>query len=334
MQSSGNFVNSLKRIIDDCYPNNGAYYTRTGGETAAPAHYWYIRGDFYVYDQYLSAYTGSAQAYAENVTIPLSITAESHGKITLMDVKPNRYAYFNIKTVDASYKSQTDTTAIIVGNKTYRLNDPITYWDWSHLTTTEQGFFALETWVCTNEATYQDKTYKKGDVFDTQPTTLYVCKEAFMEGTTQYEKGHVFTADEYAALTGETSQSKCALVFNQTNAVNHDNGFLLTFDWDNPDVWNDYYHAVNGDVTERSSKYNSIPDGYITSPSFKFTGTGTQVLGQLSYTVGDIIDENTYTYQTQNISGKGYVNESTQAQFELEYIAIAKQNYEKRVFFI
>ncbi|MBO7247902.1 MAG: hypothetical protein J6V02_06115, partial [Bacteroidaceae bacterium] len=61
--SSGNFVHSFKQIVDDCYPNNG--------DKKSPAHYWYVRGDFYVYNQTISAYTGTPQSYSETVSIPL-----------------------------------------------------------------------------------------------------------------------------------------------------------------------------------------------------------------------------------------------------------------------
>lgn len=53
-ETSGNFVHSTQTIIDDCYPESNRY----SGDNAVPAHYWYIKGQVYVYDQYISAYTG------------------------------------------------------------------------------------------------------------------------------------------------------------------------------------------------------------------------------------------------------------------------------------
>ena len=355
MQTSGNFVNSAKRIIDDCYPLSGAYYNREGGEVAAPAHYWFIRGDYYVYDQYISAYTGSSQAYAENVSIPLTITAESQGRLQLAQVQPNLYAYWsNINQISETYRSHVDREAILVGGTTYKLNDPIDYWTWSHLSTAEKNFFTEETWVCNNDATYGTRQYKKGDVFSSRPADIYVCKEGFIghfkdpitevESEITYHKGDVLEASVYNALLGD-GQSNCAAVFNVSNALNHDNGFLLTFDWDNPDVWNDYYHHPTNDATVRASVYNKTPGdyaGYITSPSFKFGTSGSSVLGQSNYIVGDVIDATTYLYEINNIAapdtngdmvskkdqqGNNLVTASTQAKFDKAYIAVTDHNF-------
>ena len=332
MQSSGNFVNPTKRIIDDCYPYSGAYYNRNG-QQAAPAHYWYIRGDYYVYDQYISAYTGSAQSYAENVTIPLTITAEAQGKLQLINVKENHYAYWaDFSNVPNEYKSKTTPNAILVGGKTYKLNDPITFWDWNHLNSAEQSFFTKMTWICSNEATINGTTYPKDSVLLPQDISsikdYYVCKEDLMDttGVVILKKDSCLSATQYADLSSE-NQNKCAKVFNITNTITHDDGFLLTFDWDNPDVWNDYYHSQTGDLTMRSSQ-GDMPHDYITSPSFKFkTGNDTikRVLGQFKYSVDDVIDSETYTEQTAVAQ---YVPTNIQqATFDEVYIMTASQNY-------
>ena len=354
MQTSGNFVNPTKRIIDDCYPQSGAYYNRAGGEEAAPAHYWFIRGDYYVYDQYISAYTGSSQAYAENVSIPLTITAESQGRLQLAQVKPNLYAYWpNINQVEETYRSQADREAILVGGTTYKLNDPISYWAWSHLSSAEKTFFTEETWVCNNDASYNNKEYKKGDVFASLPADIYVCKDEISgkdknNQDIAWHKGTVLTKAQFNNLTGE-QQNDCAAVFNVSNALNHDNGFLLTFDWDNPDVWNDYYHHQTDDATVHASAYNTMPEDYITSPSFQFNTSGSSVLGQNNYIEGDIIDATTYLYEITNIaapqlmtvegqekmvmvskkdqSNADLVDASTQAMFEQVYIAVTDHNF-------
>ena len=88
---SGNFIHSTQTIIDDCYNISGKY---KGGD-AVPAHYWFIQGSVYVYDQYISAYTGAPNAYSETVDIPLTITAASHGTMKLLNVMPNKYAYWS-----------------------------------------------------------------------------------------------------------------------------------------------------------------------------------------------------------------------------------------------
>nr|MCR5180680.1 hypothetical protein [Bacteroidaceae bacterium] len=91
METSGNFIHNYKQIVDDCYPVGHSY----SGSGASAAHYWFIRGDIYIYDQYISAYTGSASAYAETIDLPLTITPASGGKLRLVNVQPNFYAYYD-----------------------------------------------------------------------------------------------------------------------------------------------------------------------------------------------------------------------------------------------
>ena len=55
-QTSGNFIHPEKPIVDDCYPTNNAYDSSKSPYSVA--HYWYVKGEVYVYDQIVSAYTG------------------------------------------------------------------------------------------------------------------------------------------------------------------------------------------------------------------------------------------------------------------------------------
>ena len=309
METSGNFINPLKRIIDDCYPKSGAYK----GEGASPAHYWFIRGEYYVYDQYISAYTGSTQAYAEVVSIPLTITAEAQGKLELESVYKNLYAYWDDANLLPKYKSKVDENAIVVGGVTYHKNEPISYWAWSHLTEAEKELFVSdETFVCSNTATYNNVTYTAGDVYTTKPADIYVC---VAHGDDEHPEGTVITSTQYDALS-ETDKSKYAVVFNRSNVVSHSNGFVLTFDWNNPDVWNDYYHQVTGSDKVPSSRYNTMPSGYITSPSYICHTPG--VFGQRNYSLGDLIDE--AYYNMQSALGSHTPTEG-QGQFDRAYVA-------------
>ena len=346
VESSGNFVNSFKRIIDDCYPQNDAYYAHDDIRVA-PAHYWYIRGDYYVYDQYISAYTGSTHAYSENSNIPLTITAESQGRIKLQEVYENKYAYWDDKNRSTfeKYKSNIDDDAFIVGEITYHKNDPISWWTWSHLTTEQQELFTDKTYVCFYDVEYNDKEYKKGDVFDTPQPEIYICNENFTDGGEEYYKNNILTAQEYNALQSLKNRNKCSSVFNISNAVSSENGFLLTMDWTNPDIWNTYYHTIattgssQADMVKRSSEYSSIPDGYISSPSFyknieADVTDGITVLGQQVFYTEDIIDQITYDKQNESITIgnetkhlSDYVNTDEQAQFKPVYIATATENF-------
>ena len=352
MQSSGNFVNSYKRIVDDCYPQNGAYYTHDD-VTEAPAHYWYIRGDFYVYDQYITAYTGSATAYPEDASIPLSITAESQGRIKLVSIEENKFAYWDNYENDVPPAYRTTITeegkepenAILVGDVTYRLNDPISKWSYDHLVTdAEKDLFVDNTWVCTYDAVVPDPNnegqyiynYKEGQVFSSEPNALYICIESFEDNDTEHEKGEVLTEQEYttliASLTNKDNQFKYSSVFNVSNGVTHENGFVVTVDWNNPDVWNSYFHIKNSEAQVEAILPNSAgnngnaPTGYEYSPTYKRTGTNA-VLGQAYYKVGDKVDENTLTQQKAlERDVDGILTLENQAAFEKAYIFTETEN--------
>ncbi len=331
MQTSGNFINPQKRIVDDCYPDNGLYF----GEDAAPAHYWYIRGEFYIYDQYISAYTGSSQAYAETVSIPLTITAESQGKLQLESINENLFAYWEGEP-DVAYQSPTDETAILVGGVTYHKSEPISYWAWSHLTADEQLYFAKQVYSPEDTIVYNGTTYPKGEpilpgAYNLLPGDVYLCTQGVLENGVQIEKGDLLTKAEYEAISADNRENFRTVksMFHPANAVSHDNGFLLTFDWDNPEVWNDYYKKNNADDILRKAYYTG-QDGYIISPTFNVNG-GSGVFGQVSYTAGDLIDKLIYDYQDQvtaDLSSYGVADPRTnQATFEVAYIAKANCSF-------
>ena len=99
-QTSGNFIHPEKHIVDDCYPTNNAY--NPNNKPYSVAHYWYVKGTVYVYDQVVTAYTGSASAYNKESQLNLTITAASHGELKLLNVKPNLYAYKTYNSNGAS----------------------------------------------------------------------------------------------------------------------------------------------------------------------------------------------------------------------------------------
>ena len=114
-----------------------------------------------------------------------------------------------------------------------------------------------------------------------------------------------------------------------SNAVSHDNGFLLSFAWDNPDVWNNYYQHLSTGTPQyvRSSEYNhndfaSSRDNYTPSPTFKCKTEG--VFGQFNYQQGNLIDDQVYSHEsTELISKLTQEQKDAQAQFEVAYVAKA-----------
>lgn len=325
MQTSGNFVNSQKRIIDDCYPNQGKYI----GSDAVPAHYWYIRGDYYVYNQIISAYTTS-RAYVEQTSIPLTVTPESQGRLTLNSVEKNLHAYWDDDNLLPKYQSPTVPGAIIIGGKTYLKNDPISAWDYSLLAEDEKNFFVdYETYVCSYDIEVNGTAYTEGTVFTTLPESIadyYVCTHTITNNDTiVYNKGDAVTKTAYDNMS-KTDQNKCARAFNPSNAVTSDNGFLLTLSWDNPDVWNNYFQYMDNtppsgtsQILRQSLMTPELEHDYVPGPTFNCIESG--IYGQVEYLTGDIIDSLTYSAQDL-ISGKladyGILDE--QAVFKEAYV--------------
>ena len=159
IQTSGNFIHGKKKtIIDDCYPHN-LEYDPDDTEHYSKAHYWYIKGTVYIYDQIITAYTGAPTAYTKETHIPVTITAGAHGKLKLVDIKQNKYAYFKTPGIPLE---PTDSIMVNNNSVTYHLNDVISYWDWSQLSATEQALFVDQTYVNIEDGTVKN-TSQTGD---------------------------------------------------------------------------------------------------------------------------------------------------------------------------
>ena len=323
MQTSGNFVHPVKRIVDDCFPRGG-YYNPTDANHS-PAHYWYIRGDFYVYDQYLSAYTGAAEAYPQSVNIPLTITAGSEGKMQLVSVNPNKYAYFD----GMFYKNRVLTAqdSILAGTTTYHMNDPISYWDWSQLTAMEQSYFVDETYVAICDAKIGNVEYAKGDVL--LPDAYSALLTATPTGTVEHEAG------KYTTVRTDS-------VFRISNELSHEAGYLLTFDMTNPLAWDDYYTTLDGTSTQSvlESAYEKLSDksGYIEAPTLLCNESG--IYGQQMYDVNAIVNQAVINKHqtlagatTDPIKSAYEAIASQQATFERAYVVTADEiffNYQSK----
>ena len=309
-ETSGNFIHNLKPIIDDCYP--------TGGSYAAPAHYWYIRGDIYVYDQVISAYTGSANAYAESINLPLTITPGSNGTLKLTDVKENLYAYYD-KTTDGS-ETKIGEDGILIGTTLYHLNDPITYWDWNLLSAEDKKHFVNETYTVVEKCKIGDKEYNVGDAMLSRPSST--------------ETALVWVGSEYKAVDGKDVNYLVRL----TNNVAHNTGYALTYDMSNPKVWDRYYTPPTGENIaanvagkKTTMVYNANQSSYSTyigAPTYTPTTSG--VYGQRDYAVGDIIPNDIHTTYTAIGSGTGtnsHSYPSGQATVVQAYVATAEATY-------
>ena len=319
-QTSGNFIHRSKRIVDDCYPNNGVY---DDGYVKSPAHYWYIKGEVYIYEQTVSGYAGSATAYSREVKIPLTITAGSNGKLKLLNIQPSLYAYY---ADNNGTKIGKDGVKVDNESVTYHLNDVITWWDWNQLPDNEKSYFVRETIINADSCTVNGVPYPAGTyVLENDPRKAKTEWAAFQEAepTVKDAKGQVVT--------------DLTTLFRSSNNVGHDTGYVLTFDMNSPKDWGDWYspltgkstYTVNGDVVTTNRKkveeYEELSDKdqYREGPTYTLKpGEESGLYGQRNYTEGEIISEETYLDYTTTVSQMPPGQAPTgQATVELAYIA-------------
>lgn len=123
MQTSGNFIKSkssgdVQYIVDDCYPVHNTLTSDNPNE----AHYWYIHGTTYVYNMYISAYTGAARMYQGSTG--LQIPTGEAGTLNLKEVIDGYYCY-NPPTAD-----NPSPLPVVVDDVEYNHGDPISWWDY------------------------------------------------------------------------------------------------------------------------------------------------------------------------------------------------------------
>ncbi|MBQ9678057.1 MAG: hypothetical protein IJV44_07980 [Prevotella sp.] len=314
-QTSGNFIHKEKRIVDDCYPNNGIYNDQY---QKSPAHYWYIKGEVYIYDQVVSAYAGSASAYSKEVRIPLTITAGSNGKLKLLNVQPNLYAYY----ADEARSAKISQDGVKVDNEsmTYHLNDVISWWDWNQLSQNEQKYFVKDTYVNV------DTCYVDGVFY---PSGTYVLEnDATVHGGSQAQTAYQrFLANPPAILDKyEKEVTDLATLFHPSNNISHDTGYVLTLDMNSPKYWDDWYSPIKTVDGEKITKetYNlSATDKskYREGPTFTLTGES-GLYGQREYGVGEIVSKEVYDDYTSTV-GRMAQQPTGQASVEPAYIALA-----------
>ena len=319
IETSGNFVHNTKQIVDDCYPNGGVY--RDGYEKS-PAHYWYIRGSIYVYDQYISSYTGSASAMAERQEIPLTISAASNGRLTLRDVQPNWYAYYDKNNNKLGDKAANADTVFVVNNNTYKLNQPITYWDYHLLSEGDKAKFVRQTYVVAEDCKIGDTEYKKGHVLlESDYNTL---KGNGAGPAVTYKVGDVTRTD------GEFVK-----FFRSSNNLSHTTGYLLTYEVNNPTVWNKYYTLTaspgqaNSLTTDQyfakdaQGNYTHTQSDYTVGPTYKLKADASaNVYGQQTYDKGSIIYGQVVT-KYNNLSSK-----PTEGQATVEPAYVVTKEYD------
>ena len=301
-ETSGNFINSSvnQPIIDDCYNVSGRY--EIDDPRRVPAHYWFIQGQVYVYDQYISAFTGSPNAYSETVEIPLTIAAAQNGKMTLMDVQPNRYAYYSSYTNANNNTKLTADTKININDVEYSLNDPISYWDWSLLPSSIQRLFVEDTYVVSDSCKIGSKLF---------PADSVLLKDEYLALASTDSVYHV----------GQKKNVAFGEVFHSSNNLSHNTGYILTYNVNNPNLWNQWYTPSNG---QPAAKNQTGGDGYIDGPTYRPTVNG--LYGQKEYVLADIIpakNDTIYKAAYARLNSTEQAALPTQAEFEPAYITTA-----------
>ena len=318
IETSGNFVHNTKQIVDDCYPNGGIY---NDGYVKSPAHYWFIKGSIYVYDQYISAYTGTANAYAEKVELPLTISAASNGRMTLREVQPNYYAYY-----DKNGRKMGDEDAddhFETNNISYKLNDPISYWDYRVLSEADQSRFVEETYVTIAECKIGDKTYPEGYVMlpDEYNRLRNSAPKKQIDGEDSEAVPSVYHVEQEEDVAFD-------FVFRPSNNLGHETGYVLTYDINNPMVWNNYYtmtnnpsqaNRLNTEQYEASTNQGQYTEG----PTFTPKAGKAGVYGQREYKTGEVVFGTVYTTYQNDVAGR-LTDTSDQAKVEQAYIVTSE----------
>lgn len=322
-QTSGNFIHKSKRIVDDCYPNNGIY---NDGYTKSPAHYWYIKGEVYIYDQVVSAYAGSASAYSKEVRIPLTITAGSNGRLKLLNVQPSLYAYYADESRSESNKIGEDGVKVDNESTTYHLNDVISWWDWNQLSDNEQKYFVKETFV--NVDTCYVGAIAEGNLY---PSGTYVLENDLsahaseIEPKTAYQRFMELHPNIYDKNGKPVEDLKT--LFHPSNNIGHETGYVLTLDMNSPKDWDDWYSPVyaNDNLQKiRKDEYNdpgTEKSKYREGPTYALTGES-GLYGQREYGKGEIISKEVYDDYTTTV-GRMHIQPQGQASAEPAYVALA-----------
>lgn len=310
MESSGNFVTSGKdvSIIDDCFPEINNYHP-DGGEGVSEAHFWYIRGYYYVYNQEISAYTGSMQAYTQDINIPLTISAQGNGKLIIEDIKTNKYANAAIFPDEDNDGAPDDH--VICNGITYHANDPISFWDWNNLSVEEKRYFVDTSYVCVKDALVGNVQYSEGQI---------LLKDAY----------NAIKTDSVMAKAEDNEYEKVAFddVFHLTNGLSHSTGYALSVALDNPKEWSEYYtHESTGDKNQEGG------NSYLLGPTYMLKNDNTStsyVFGQREYVESNIVEEaivNNYNERLKStIDGASAGTYPEQAEFQKAYIYIGDQD--------
>ena len=210
----------------------------------------------------------------------------------------------------------------------YHLNDPISYWDWYLLPAAERNLFVDETYV-----TIADCTIGSGEVAIPAGTVMLL-GDNNTEGSYQYYENLALSKSleegepevKYVHNTTTGKDVPFEFVFRSSNNISHDTGYLLTYNVNNPAVWNKYYTPLTGSSRDDKitlATYNGLTANeqalYTDGPTYRPIANG--LYGQRDYKISDIISKETYdTYQAAKRDHSDVIPATGQANFEPAYL--------------
>lgn len=241
--------------------------------------------------------------------------------MTLRDIQPNYYAYYD--KGGNKLGSENADTVFVVNNVAYKLNQAISNWHYNLLSEGDKAKFVDKTYVVIKDCKIGETEYKKGMVMlETDYNTL---KDS--HPTVKYMEGDV-----------EKTNGDFNYFFRSSNNLSHETGYVLTYDVNNPMVWNNYYTktATPGQADALNTKQytdgkdkdnnNITRSDYIEGPTFTLTSGSASVYGQQDYNKGSIIYGSTKTAYDANVySHLSNAEKALQAQVEQAYVL--KEDY-------
>ena len=235
--------------------------------------------------------------------MPLTISAAANGRMTLREVQPNYYAYYDKngnKLGDSDLSVNADKT-IIINNETYHLNDPVSFWAYSLMTDAEKARFVEETYVVVDTCKVNGTLYEKGMVM--LPSEYKRLQNSIGSSTIEYMEDGEWKSDDDHGFD---------YFFRSSNNLSSSTGYVLTYDVNNPMVWNNYYTktAAPGQANYLSTtEYSEGKKGnetitrtdYTEGPTFTPKSGQAGVYAQQDCNVGDIIFAKTKTNYDNNV---------------------------------
>ena len=146
-------------------------------------------------------------------------------------------------------------------------------------------------------------------------------------------KTHTYTdANGRPVKDSDNETASTDYIFRPSNNISHDTGYILTYNVDNPAVWNNWYTPKDSIYTKKidTEDYNKLtPEGkkaYDDGPTYRLKGKDNAVLGQREYKKGEIISQDVQTNYPHTTD-----KPEDQANFEAAFIVTKMETVNVKV---